>query len=75
MALATAVSVFFHEIPHEIGDFSVLIKSGLSKVEAIQMQFYTAIAAFVGTAVGLFAQRNKTIEAYMLAATAGQIMI
>jgi zinc transporter 7 len=29
LALATTISVFFHEIPHEIGDFSVLIRSGM----------------------------------------------
>lgn len=29
VALATSISVFFHEIPHEIGDFSVLIRSGM----------------------------------------------
>ena len=29
VALATSISVFFHEIPHEIGDFTVLIRSGM----------------------------------------------
>lgn len=71
LALATSISVFFHEIPHEIGDFSVLIRSGMSKSGAIKMQFYTAIAAFVGTAVGLFARRHHLIEDYFLAVTAG----
>ena len=35
------------------------------------MQFYTAIAAYVGTVIGLSARRNKELEQYMLAATAG----
>ncbi len=35
------------------------------------MQFFTAIAAYVGTVVGLTARRNKNLEKYMLAATAG----
>ena len=30
MALATFLSVLFHEIPHEIGDFSMLVEGGLS---------------------------------------------
>ena len=53
--MATFISVIFHEIPHEIGDFTILVQNGLSKQEAIKAQFLTAIAAFGGTAVGLLA--------------------
>ena len=35
------------------------------------MQFLTAIAAFFGTGVGLFAQRHQLLEDYLLAVTAG----
>ena len=50
--LAT-LSILFHEIPHELGDYCVLVKSGFSKQEAIATQFVTAIAAMVGSVVGL----------------------
>ena len=42
-----------------------------SKSEAIQAQFVTAIAAFVGTIVGLLADRNQVFEDLLLAMTAG----
>jgi zinc transporter 7 len=48
-----SLSVFLHEIPHELGDFATLIKAGLSRNMAIGAQFLTAIAAFLGTAFGL----------------------
>ena len=51
--LATA-SVFFHEVPHELGDFATLLNAGFSRNMAIGAQFLTAIAAFVGTAFGLY---------------------
>ena len=50
--LAT-VSIMFHEIPHELGDFAVLVKNGFSKRQAILAQFGTAVAAMVGTCVGI----------------------
>lgn len=50
--LAT-LSILFHEIPHELGDFAILIKNGFSKKEAIFAQFGTALSAMVGTGVGL----------------------
>jgi len=50
--LAT-LSILCHEIPHELGDFAILVKNGFSKREAIMAQFGTAFAAMIGTAVGL----------------------
>lgn len=52
--LAT-LSILFHEIPHELGDFCTLVKAGCSKKEAILAQFGTAVAAMIGTVVGVFA--------------------
>jgi solute carrier family 39 (zinc transporter), member 7 len=52
--LAT-ISIMFHEIPHELGDYCVLLKGGFTKTQAIMAQFTTAIAAMIGTLVGLWA--------------------
>jgi len=49
-----SISVFLHEIPHELGDFATLVRAGLTRNMAIGCQFLTAIAAFLGTALGLF---------------------
>ncbi|KAI9275637.1 Zinc/iron permease [Phascolomyces articulosus] len=49
----TAVAVFFHEIPHEVGDYAILIQSGFSKKRAMMAQFTTAIGAFLGTIIGI----------------------
>jgi solute carrier family 39 (zinc transporter), member 7 len=52
----TTVAVFFHEIPHEVGDFALLIQSGFSKRKAMGAQFVTAIGAFLGTFIGITIQ-------------------
>ncbi|KAG6902853.1 hypothetical protein C0995_010738 [Termitomyces sp. Mi166 len=43
----TTLACFAHEIPHEIADYSILIRSGFTKQQAMRSQFLTAIGAFV----------------------------
>jgi solute carrier family 39 (zinc transporter), member 7 len=56
LGATTTVAVFFHEIPHEVGDFALLIQSGFSKRKAMGAQFVTAVGAFIGTFIGIFVQ-------------------
>ncbi|CAN8102309.1 unnamed protein product [Discula destructiva] len=52
----TTMAVFFHEIPHEVGDFALLIQSGFSKRAAMGAQFVTAVGALLGTLIGIAVQ-------------------
>jgi zinc transporter 7 len=52
----TTMAVFFHEIPHEVGDFALLIQSGFSKRAAMLSQFVTALGALLGTGIGIAVQ-------------------
>ena len=56
LGATTTMAVFFHEIPHEVGDFALLIQSGFSKRKAMGAQFLTAVGAFLGTGIGIFVQ-------------------
>lgn len=40
-------------MPHEIGDFAILIQSGCSKKKAIYLQLLTALGAVSGTLLSL----------------------
>ena len=56
LGATTTVAVFFHEIPHEVGDFALLIQSGFTKRKAMGAQFITALGAFLGTCLGIAIQ-------------------
>ncbi|CAD6192590.1 unnamed protein product [Caenorhabditis auriculariae] len=49
----TTVTVLVHEVPHEIGDFAILINSGFTKKTAVQMQLVTAFGALSGCVIAL----------------------
>lgn len=58
----TTVAVFFHEIPHEVGDFALLVQSGFSKKKAMGAQFVTAVGAFLGTIIGIVVQELSATD-------------
>ena len=70
--LAKFFAILFHEVPHELGDFTILVHAGLTKSQAIQAQFVTALAAIAGTAIGfVFSNLNKTVATVLKATTSG----
>jgi zinc transporter ZupT len=48
IGVSLSLSIFFHEIPHEVGDFSYLLKQNMSITNAIVSQMITAIGSFFG---------------------------
>jgi len=56
IGLATTFTVLLHEIPHEIGDFAILVQSGCSKRKAMQLQLITAVGALAGCCISLMAE-------------------
>ena len=54
LGISTAISVFFHEIPKEIGDVSLLIHSGMSRRGAILFNLCSTAAAFIGAILAFF---------------------
>ena len=49
----TTMAIFFHELPHEIGDFAVLKKNGVSTRNAIYFNILSSVLSFFGCFVGL----------------------
>ena len=48
LGITTAFAIALHEIPHEIGDFGVLLYSGWSRRQALLSNFLVALFAVAG---------------------------
>ncbi|VDN84411.1 unnamed protein product [Brugia pahangi] len=72
--IATSIAVACHELPHELGDFAVLIESGLSIPRAMLLNFLSSLTAFAGLFVGLAAISVDSAVEILLAITAGMFL-
>eukprot|EP00613_Pedinella_sp_CCMP2098_P017752 CAMPEP_0171767714 /NCGR_PEP_ID=MMETSP0991-20121206/51988_1 /TAXON_ID=483369 /ORGANISM="non described non described, Strain CCMP2098" /LENGTH=340 /DNA_ID=CAMNT_0012372565 /DNA_START=267 /DNA_END=1289 /DNA_ORIENTATION=+ len=71
LGVATFLSVLAHEIPHEIGDFAILVQQGCSPTQAIRLQFATALFALVGTGAGLLSEGYQGANETLLSLVSG----
>ena len=52
--IAVSISTFLHEIPMELADYALLIKSGLSKKKALIINFIVAMTAVLGAITAIY---------------------
>lgn len=52
--VTTTVAVLCHEVPHEIGDFSIMLSNGFSFWGALKAQLTIALSAVIGTGISCY---------------------
>ncbi|CAI5447174.1 unnamed protein product [Caenorhabditis angaria] len=62
MGILTTFTVLIHELPHEIGDFAILVQAGFSKGKAIRLQFLTAFGALTGSWIAVWMSQSSTFK-------------
>jgi zinc and cadmium transporter len=55
LGIVTSIAVMTHEIPQEVGDFAVLLHSGMSRGRALALNLATSLTSVIGGLVAYFA--------------------
>ncbi len=72
LGLASFIAVVAHEIPHEIGNFGVLVYAGYSRGRALFFNFLTALTAMLGALLAvLFGPKISGFGELIVPFTAG----
>lgn len=89
VGFSTAVAVFLHEIPHELGDFAILLAAGYSPLTIVICNMLTTLSSFLGVGVAIllmamnkddigtgpnYGSFSTTIKPAILSLTAGNFL-
>lgn len=72
--LATTLAVLLHEIPQEIGDFSVLLHAGYTRRKALTMNFLLALTSIFGVVIVFLLGAIERIVPFLVAFAAGNFI-
>ncbi len=72
LGIATTLAIILHEIPHELADIGIYLHKGVTKFDALKLNFISASTAILGTIIALLlGQQVEEFSFYLLPFTAG----
>lgn len=73
--MATAFAVLCHELPHELGDFALLLQTGVSIRKAVFLNIVSSVLSVIGMILGLvIAGIHTGFVRWIYAGTAGTFL-
>lgn len=77
LGLVTTLAVAAHEIPHRVGDFAILVHSGLSRGRALLLNLATGLGSVIGAVAAYYglSQAQQVLPYALAFATAGFLYI
>ena len=75
LGIVTSVAVATHEIPQELGDFSILLHSGYSRTKALLFNILASLTTVIGGVVAYYSLQDAQIAVpYVLAVAAASFI-
>ena len=74
MGVGTTIAVVCHEIPHELGNYAVLIKCGFTHWQALVFNLISASTCTIGFFIGVSIAADPEVSRWIFAITAGMFL-
>ncbi len=75
LGIMTSLAVLAHEVPSEVGNFAILLHSGMTRARAFSWNLITALGAMIGGVVGYYAlSAVKPALPYALGVSAASLL-
>jgi len=75
LGVVTSLAVAAHEIPQEVGDFAILLHSGMSRVKALLMNILSSLSTLLGALLAYFGLNElQGVIPYILAIAASSFI-
>lgn len=72
LGISTSLAVLAHELPQEIGDFTIMLHAGFSRLKVFTYNLFSQLAAVVGALLGFYyLPMFENLKAVLLAFAAG----
>lgn len=71
LGLISSISTLLHEIPHEVGDFGILLKAGWRKRNILIVNISSAIFAIIGAFSIILFSQNEVLIGHLLSVSGG----
>ncbi|XP_022094232.1 zinc transporter ZIP14-like isoform X2 [Acanthaster planci] len=72
--ISTSIAVICEEFPHELGDFAILLKSGMTVRQALLFNLLSALTCYGGLIVGILVGQLTSMEPYIFALAGGMFL-
>lgn len=71
LGLITALSTFLHEIPHEIGDFGILLRAGWKRGKVLWVNIASSLMTILGAFLVYFFNQGEFLNGTLMAVSSG----
>merc|ERR1712241_654380 len=72
--VSVSLAVLCEELPHELGDFAVLLNSGMTVKEAVIYNFLSACTCYLGLVIGIVLGELEGVNVYIFAVAGGMFL-
>lgn len=72
--MSISLAVICEELPHELGDFAILLNSGMTVKKALMYNFLSACMCYLGLVLGLIVGANTTAHTWIFAIAGGMFL-